>query len=110
MTLYHMIGFIAVSLLIVQACTLNTPITFHDGNMEELCEEGPQQYTWKGETKQFTVYMTDDPDQLYEWCGDNALACTNGAKNKVYVPQGRTCTKLMAHELNHVFGQDWVDA
>jgi hypothetical protein len=88
-------------------CTLNTPISQLDGDIEEICTDGLHSYTFKGVTRRFTVVTSTDPDQIYSWCGSDTQACTNG--RTMWLPSGPTCPRAAAHELNHVFNQHYVD-
>ena len=94
-------------LLLLTGCTLNTPISQFDAGITELCTDGQHEYTHEGDTVRFYVHTTEDTDQIFNWCGPDASACIRG--QDVYVPAGRSCPSSMAHELNHLFGNDWVD-
>ena len=103
----HILGFIGLCAL--QACTYNQRISQFSPGIAEICEAGAGQhsYTWQGQVIEFDLLLTDDPDQLYDWCGD-AYACTDGST--IWAPAGPTCPQWLAHELNHPAGNDWVDA
>ena len=92
-----------VVLLFLTGCTLNTPVSQFDQGVAQLCVNGPQSY--KGH--EFNVVLLDSVDDIYSHCGPNSLACTN--YSTIYVPQGPNCPKSMAHELNHIVGNHWVD-
>ncbi len=103
--IYVMRVFLLVILL--GGCTLNTPISQFDSGIAEICTDGKNSYTHEGNTRQFTVLTSDDPDQIYNWCGPDAQACTNGLT--VWLPSGPTCPSAAAHEMNHLFDQHYVD-
>lgn len=68
---------------------------------ENACVEGPAQYNGKS----YTLHLTDNPDQLYDWCGPDAAACIKGSD--IYAPM--PCEEALAHEINHLVGNHWVD-
>lgn len=73
---------------------------------ENACVEGPAQYNGKS----YTLHLTDNPDQLYDWCGKApngkpAKACIKGSD--IYAPM--PCEEALAHEINHLVGNHWVD-
>jgi hypothetical protein len=98
-------------LLLLTACTTELRVPISQFDLEDgMCHEGASEFTWKGETKSYNLHITDDPQQMLEWCGlaDNhlpALACIKGTEIYTPVP----CEKQLAHELNHLFGSHWVD-
>jgi hypothetical protein len=100
----------------ITACgmTLVTPIWHGDDGVAEMCVGGEHDYTYEGQTKSFNVHLTE-PEDLYAICGDAkygagpAQACiVNG--HDIYTPAGVNCPKHVAHELNHGFGNDFVDS
>ena len=99
--LAHILGFLG--LCVLQACRVNTPISQFDDGVADLCEGGPQEY----QGHQFNVNLMETYGELRAQCNGHA-ACTNG--NSVWVIAGPKCPIAMAHELNHIIGNDWVDA
>ncbi len=95
-------------ILLLSGCALNTPISQFDAGVSDLCDGGEQSYTHGGVTKTFTVYPLDSTDDIYTHCGPDAKACLIMGE-VMYVPSGPGCAKSVAHELNHGFGNHWVD-
>ena len=99
--LAHILGF--VGLCVLQGCKMNTPISQFDDGVAELCKGGLQEY----QGRQFNVNLLDSYGAVRAECGGHD-ACSNGSA--VWVIAGPRCPRDMAHELNHVVGNDWVDA
>jgi hypothetical protein len=101
-------------LVSITACgiTLVKPVWFGDDGIAEMCTGGQHQYTYEGQTKTFNVHLTQ-PQDIYEICGEArygtgpAQACIIGLD--IYTPPGVNCPKHVAHELNHGFGNHFVD-
>ena len=89
--------------LLLTGCKYNVPVSQFDPGVAELCEGGLQEY--KGH--QFNVNLMDTYGELRVQC-DGHAACSNA--NAVWVISGPKCPQYMAHELNHILGNDWVDA
>ena len=89
--------------LLLTGCKYNVPVSQFDPGVAELCEGGLQEY--RGH--QFQVNLMDSYGAVRSECGGHD-ACTNG--NSVWVIAGPKCPIAMAHELNHIIGNDWVDA
>ena len=89
--------------LLITGCAYKVPVSQFDAGIDELCQGGLQEY--KGH--QFTVHLMETYGELRAQCNGHA-ACTNG--NSVWVIAGPKCPVAMAHELNHILGNDWVDA
>lgn len=96
-----------VALLGLAACEVNVPISQFDLH-ESACQSGPATFTWKGETRGYGLVLVDDPDEIYTRCGPKSDACIVGNRT-IFVPPGPRCLPALAHELNHLFGQHWVD-
>jgi hypothetical protein len=90
-------------LLLLTSCAINTP--FWGPDVEHLCEPGTYTVTHDNQTRTFTVNVLP-PDDVWGKCG--ASACVFSRRD-IYVPEGRTCGKSLAHEMSHVWGYDWVD-
>lgn len=93
-----------LAIVLLAGCDYNQPISMFD-LPDGICVEGPGTFTWRGELLVYYLHITDDVGEIYEWCGPGADACTDGYN--IYVPE--PCEKLLAHELNHFVGNDWVD-
>ena len=89
--------------LLLTGCKYNVPVSQFDSGIDELCQGGLQEY----QGHQFYVHLMDTYGELRVQC-DGHAACTNG--NSVWVIAGPKCPIAMAHELNHILGNDWVDA
>ena len=93
--------------------SLLIPVWFGDPGVEEMCQQsGVQQYTHRGETKEFNVHLTSRED-MYDICGNArngkpARACIQNNYD-IYVTPGMMCSHSMAHELSHGFGMHFVD-
>ena len=97
-------------LLLLSGCSISYPIWHLDEGVADLCSTGQHTYTHSGVTKTFNVYVVDDAT-ISDTCGETrygpAQACTID-KTDIYVPEHH-CVKHVAHEANHVFGNDFVD-
>ena len=97
--------------LFVTACgTLQVPISQFDTGVAEVCEQGSGRYEYNG--KPYTLHLTDDTDQLYDWCGkdkygNHARACIKNTD--IYAPAGPTCPGRLAHEIGHLVGMAGMD-
>lgn len=89
-----------LAILLLASCTLNTPISQFD-LPDNACTEGQAEFDGTA----YNLHITDDADQIYAWCGPDAMACIKG--NDIYT--GVPCEEALAHELNHLVGNDWVD-
>ena len=88
-------------LLLLTGCAYNVPISQFDAGIDELCEGG--MHTWQGQEVE-VVLSTD----IYADCGADARACSVG--DTMWVQPGPKCAESVAHELNHIAGNRWVDA
>jgi hypothetical protein len=106
----RLIPFLLVLLTTACGLTLVRPIWHLDDGVADLCTSGQHSYTHEGVTKTFRVHVVDD-DTIWNVCGDTrtgpAQACTID-KRDIYVP-AHHCTEHVGHEINHVFGMDFVD-
>jgi hypothetical protein len=97
-------------------CVLIRPIDPYGDQAWAVCEGSADgdsvRVSFDGRTEIVNVHKTDNPDQIYEWCGSGRLGnisqgCTVG--NDIFVPSGPTCHRVAAHELGHVFGIPGLD-
>lgn len=89
---------------LLTGCTLNVPVSQFDAGVAEMCEGGI--YQWRGQLVE--VVLLDSVDDIYAECGPDAMACSVGGT--MWVPSGPKCQKSVAHELNHIADNHWVDA
>ena len=95
-------------LLLLTGCTVTTPIWLGDAGVSEMCTGGEHDFTYEGETKTFSVHLTE-PEDMYSHCGEAsygagpAQACIVDDRD-IYVTPGVSCPRSVAHELNHGFG------
>jgi hypothetical protein len=84
--------------VLLSGCTINYPI-WHGDLSQPLCVQGPSEY-------QGVPYDLHIGPEMP--CSD-ALACIVDNYD-IYIPHdGRGCTKHLAHELNHLVGNHFVD-
>jgi hypothetical protein len=87
-------------ILLLTGCAYNVPISQFDPGIDELCSGGVHQ--WRGQLVE--VVLSED---IYADCGPDARACSVG--DTMWVQPGPKCPRSVAHELNHKFGNHWVD-
>ena len=98
----HLALIFSLLALFVTACVpvhKNTPISQFDPGVAELCTEGSHEYQGKPFTLSFDATTH---------CPPEAAACISTIGD-VHVPDQRTCPRHLAHELNHLVGNHWVD-
>jgi len=113
----HLVGLgklaLLFSLIISTGCTVSRPLWLGDAGISEMCKEsGAFEFAHNGVTRQFFVNLVEDGEILkhcgHDRYGQPPVACiVNGYD--IYVTPGNSCTKHMAHELNHGFGLHYVD-
>lgn len=94
---------LAPLLALLAACTMHIPVSQFDTGVADMCAGGV--YDWQAQAVE--VITASDVDELYGYCGPDARACSQGGT--MWVMEGPHCPESVAHELNHIQGDHWVD-
>jgi len=95
-----------ILVLLLSGCTLMVPVWRGDVSSDQ-CTDGVHSFTHEGITKEYVLYRVSQ-DKMMSVCGSYTRGCTLGRRD-VYILENIDCKATLAHELNHVFGYDWVD-
>ena len=103
-----------IMVLLLAGCNITRPVDPFGEQARIVCENVDDNATtsvsFNGRAHNIRVHKTDNPDQIYDWCGGPGFSvrgCTKG--RDIYIPAVPTCYNVAAHELGHVFGVAGLD-